>query len=70
MREQLSDIQTLIWGCPVRAPVFLLHLTIVSSTLSLAKRDIQILRQLNFVGRPLLPRTVGFLITYPCCLRY
>lgn len=49
MREQLAHVQTIITDCPVRTLTFLLHLTLMSIILPLAKRDRQIPRQLNFV---------------------
>lgn len=42
MKEQLSDVQRLVWGCPVCILMQLLWLTLGNRTLSLAKGDMQI----------------------------
>ena len=48
MKDQLSDIQSIIWGCPVRILMHLLRLMLVNYHLKLLTQgDIQILIQLT-----------------------
>lgn len=48
MKDQLSDIQSIIWGCPVRILMHLLRLMLVNYNLKLLTQgDVQILIQLT-----------------------